>query len=61
MIKGRRDEMARQAIVSYVDEIVINPGQKTAVMTVNAGFGSLDGGPAAKNGNGGSHNATGPH
>ncbi|GMV27797.1 MAG: hypothetical protein AMXMBFR58_38280 [Phycisphaerae bacterium] len=36
--QGRRNEMARQAIASYVNKIVIDPGQKTAVMTVNAGL-----------------------
>jgi site-specific DNA recombinase len=41
LLKGRRDEMARQAIASYVNEIVIDPGEKTATLAVNAGFGPL--------------------
>jgi site-specific DNA recombinase len=39
LLRGRRDEMARQAIASYVDEIVINPADKSATLAVNAGFG----------------------
>ncbi|MCC6426645.1 MAG: recombinase zinc beta ribbon domain-containing protein [Phycisphaerales bacterium] len=50
LIKGRRDEMARQAIASYVDEIVIDPGQKTAVMTVNAGLGVPECDPSGNDG-----------
>lgn len=36
--------MARQAIASYVAEIVIDPGEKTATLAVNAGFGPPEGG-----------------
>jgi site-specific DNA recombinase len=40
LLRGRRDEMARQAIASYVDEILINPADKTATLAVNAGLGA---------------------
>lgn len=37
ILGGRRDERARNAIASYVDEIVIDPATKTGYLVINAG------------------------
>lgn len=37
MALGRRDEKARQALASFVDEVVIDPATKTGYLTLNAG------------------------
>lgn len=43
MAGGRRDEKARQALASYVDELVIDPGAKTGYLVVNANVAALGG------------------
>lgn len=41
ILAGRRDDKARNAIASYVDEIVIDPKTKTGRLVINAGAAGL--------------------
>ena len=49
MTNGRREEKVRQALASYVDELVIDPATKTGCLVLNAGAaGLLDANSAQK-------------
>lgn len=38
VVRGRRDEKARQMLASYIDELVVDPAAKTGRLVVNAGL-----------------------